>query len=157
MARVKKQRIVDSPPLFSVYKPLGVMRGALQQLPLALDEYEAIRLADYQGLDHAEAAEEMEISRSTFSRLIEKARHKMALFLIEGKELYIEGGNVHFRGNVIRCQSCGHMFNINMETKISDCPECGSQALLNLAGGFGHGRCCIKRQKLEEEKKNGSK
>jgi len=152
MARIKKQRIVDSPPLFTAYKPSGIMRGALQPLPLALDEYEAIRLADYQGLDHAQAADEMEISRSTFSRLIEQARRKMALFLIEGKELYIEGGNIHFRGNVIRCQGCGHMFNINIETSVSECPECGSTELLNLAGGFGHGRCCATRHINNGEK-----
>lgn len=150
MARIKKQRIVDSPPLFNVYKPAGVARNQLQQLPLALDEYEAIRLADYQGMDHAEAAQEMEISRSTFSRLIEEARKKMAQFLIEGKELYIEGGNIHFRGNVIRCQICGHMFNIKIGTVLSECPECGSKELLNLAGGFGHGLCCVNRTNKEE-------
>ena len=145
MARTKKQRIVDSPPLYSSYKPAGVMRSALQPLPLALDEYESIRLADFMGLDHAEAAEEMEISRSTFSRLIERARQKLAAFLVEGKELYIEGGNVHFRGNIIRCLDCGHMFNINIEADISLCPKCSSKKLLNLAGGFGHGRCCVNR------------
>ena len=151
MARIKKQRIVESPPLFSAYKPSGVMRGQLQQLPLALDEYEAIRLADYQGMDHAEAAEEMEISRSTFSRLIEQARHKMSLFLIEGRQLYIEGGNIHFRDNVLRCQSCGHMFSITMDASLSKCPECGSAELLNLAGGFGHGRCCARRNMTSED------
>lgn len=145
MARSKKQRIVNSPPLYNSYKPTGVMRSALQPLPLALDEYEAIRLADFMGMDHAEAAEEMEISRSTFSRLIERARGKMAAFLVEGKELYIEGGNIHFRGNIIRCFDCGHMFNINIEADISECPKCNSGNLLNLAGGFGHGRCCANR------------
>ncbi len=150
MARIKKQRIVDSPPLFSTYKPAGIMRSELQQLPLALDEYEAIRLADYQGMDHAEAAAEMEISRSTFSRLIEEARKKMAQFLIEGRELYIEGGNIHFRGNVIRCRSCGYMFNIKIGTVLSECPECGSSELLNLAGGFGHGLCCVNRTNSRE-------
>lgn len=152
MARIKKQRSVESPPLFSAYKPLGIMRSELQPLPLALDEYEAIRLADYEGLDHADAADEMEISRSTFTRLIEQARKKIALFLIEGKQLYIEGGNVHFRGNVIRCKSCGYMFNITMGTALTNCPECGSSDLLNLAGGYGHGKCCALHHSNEERK-----
>ncbi len=143
MARTKKERIVERPPLFTGYKPLGIMRGSLQKLPLALDEYEAIRLADYLGMDHAEAANEMEISRSTFTRLIERARAKMARFLIEGKELFIEGGNIHFRGNIIRCQSCGYMFNIQIGKQVKECPECHSHSLMNLAGGFGHGRCCV--------------
>lgn len=143
MARTKKNRIVDRPPLFTGYKPMGVKRGSLKKLPLALDEYEAIRLADYLGLEHAEAADEMGISRSTFTRLIERARVKMARFLIEGNELFIEGGNVHFRGNIIRCQSCGHMFNIPIGRNMDQCPECHSHNLINLAGGFGHGRCCV--------------
>ncbi len=135
--------MVHCPPLFIAYKPMGIMRSALQRLPLAIDEYEAIRLADYLGMDHAEAAQEMEISRSTFSRLIEKSRNKMAQFLIDGKELFITGGNIHFRGNVIRCQDCGHMFKTRIETSFFECPECNSKKLINLAGGFGHGRCCI--------------
>lgn len=143
MPRLKKQKMVHSPPLFTAFKPMGIMHSALQQLPLALDEYEAIRLADYLGMDHAAAAEEMEISRSTFSRLVVEARNKIACFLIEGKVLQIEGGRIHFRGNVIRCQNCGHMFNISMETEFHECPECHSDKLLNMAGGFGHGRCCV--------------
>ncbi len=121
------------------------MRSDLQRLSLALDEYEAIRLADYLGLDHTEAAQEMGISRSTFSRLIEKARQKTAQFFIEGKELCIEGGNIHFLGNVIRCHECGHMFNIDIGQSVSKCPECHSAKLVNLAGGFGHGLCCTER------------
>ena len=144
------QKIVHQPPLYSAFKPMGVKKDALQTLPLSLDEYEAIRLADYIGMDHAEAAEEMEISRSTFSRLIDQARQKMAKFLVEGKELYIEGGNIHFRGNIIRCQDCGHMFNIKIHTSVSKCPECESANLINLAGGFGHGRCCIRNQNRGE-------
>jgi len=151
MPRSKKEKIVHSPPLFSVYKPAGIMRSDLQRLSLALDEYEAIRLADYLGLDHTEAAQEMEISRSTFSRLIEKARQKTARFLIEGKELCIEGGNIHFRGNVIRCHDCGHMFNIDIGQSVSQCPECRSTNLVNLAGGFGHGRCCTERGQDQSE------
>lgn len=142
MSRPKKERMVHQPPLYTAFKPVGIMGSALQQLALNLDEYEAIRLADYLGMDHAEAAEEMEISRSTFTRLIEEARKKVSQFLIEGKQLYIEGGNIHFRGNVIRCLDCGHMFNTGFENDLIKCPACGSTNLMDLAGGFGHGRCC---------------
>ncbi|MEJ2054426.1 MAG: DUF134 domain-containing protein [Calditrichaceae bacterium] len=146
MPRSKMQKMVHQPPLFTSFKPMGVPRNALNSLPLTLDEYEAIRLADYLGMDHAEAAEEMEISRSTFTRLIEQARKKTAQFLVEGKELYIEGGNVHFRGNILRCKDCGHMFNTDIRSSVSKCPECESGNLINLAGGFGHGRCCVRHQ-----------
>ena len=93
-------------------------------------------------LMHAEAADEMEISRSTFTRLIEKARKKIADFLIQGKLLTIEGGSIHFRNNIIHCQDCGHMFKTNIDNAITECPACHSKNLLNLAGGFGHGKCC---------------
>jgi len=142
MPRPKKDRIVHRPPLFTSFKPIGIVGRTLEAITLSLDEFEAIRLADYMGMEHSEAAEEMEISRSTFTRLIEKARNKISHFLIEGKGLFIEGGNVHFRGNVIRCQECGHMFNTSFEQELSKCPCCGSDKLLDLAGGFGHGRCC---------------
>ena len=151
MPRMKKNKIVSSPPLCSVFKPAGIMRSSLQQICLALDEYEAIKLADYQGKDHKDAALEMEISRSTFTRLIEKARRKTAQFLIEGKELCIEGGRIHFRDNIIRCHDCGHMFKINMSKSVSRCPACHSENLLNLAGGFGHGRCCAENEDQERD------
>lgn len=145
MARPKRDRIVHTPPLFSEFKPTGVASRFLDQTILSLDEFEAFRLADALGLSHAEAAEEMDISRSTFTRLIEESRKKIAELIIEGKILTIEGGNIHFRNNIIRCNDCGHMFNININASISICPECHSKNLVNLAGGFGHGKCCRNR------------
>lgn len=142
MPRPQDSRIVHEPPLFTEFKPMGIRGHDLEQIQLALDEFEAFRLADYNGLSHAEAANEMGISRSTFSRLIEKTRKKIADFIIQGKWLVIEGGSIHFRNNIIRCQSCGHMFKINISTTITECPACQSKNLINLAGGFGHGKCC---------------
>lgn len=142
MPRPKKQRIVHEPPIFTEFKPLGIAGRHLERTSLFLDEFEAFRLCDYDGLSHAEAANEMEISRSTFTRLIEVARKKIAALIIHGKLLTIEGGNIHFRNNIIRCHDCGHMFNININRSISECPSCQSKNIINLAGGFGHGRCC---------------
>ena len=134
--------MVHEPPLFTEFKPMGIKGQELEQIQLTLDEFEAFRLADFMGLMHAEAADEMGISRSTFSRLIERARKKIADCIVQGKWLTIDGGMVHFRNNIIRCQSCGHMFRINISNTISECPACHSKNLINLAGGFGHGRCC---------------
>ena len=142
MPRPQDNRIVHEPPLFSEFKPMGARGRNLEQILLTLDEFEALRLADFNGLTHAEAADEMEISRSTFTRLIEKARKKIADFLIQGKLLTIEGGSIHFRNNIIHCQDCGHMFKTNIDNAITECPACHSKNLLNLAGGFGHGKCC---------------
>ncbi|MCK5677270.1 MAG: DUF134 domain-containing protein, partial [Flavobacteriaceae bacterium] len=89
-----------------------------------------------------EAANEMEISRSTFSRLIVKSRKKIAEYFFQGKLLTVDGGNIHFRKNIIQCSNCGCMFKINIEVSMTECPECHSKDLLSLAGGFGHGECC---------------
>ena len=143
MPRPKKERKVHKPPFYTRFKPTGIAAKDLKQLILSLDEYEAIRLADFYGMSQEEAAEEMEISRPTFTRLIEQARKKMADFLINGKVLTLDGGNIHFKNNVIKCEDCGHMFTISLQANIQNCPNCDSSNLTNLAGGFGHGRCCI--------------
>lgn len=142
MPRTEKDRIVHTPPLYTEFKPIGVPVQELIQVILTLDEFEAFRLADYIGLSHAESADQMGVSRSTFSRLIEKSRKKISEFIIEGRVLSIEGGNIHFRNNIIRCQDCGHMFKITIQKEVLECPHCHSANLLNLAGGFGHGKCC---------------
>ncbi len=142
MSRPQYNRIVHEPPLYSEFKPVGVRGHSLQKIVLTLDEFEAFRLADQLGYSHAMAADEMGISRSTFSRLIEKARKKIADFLIYGRMLTIEGGAVHFRMNIIQCRDCGHMFKISFQEHIVECPVCRSRKLMNLAGNFGHGKCC---------------
>jgi len=143
MPRPQSNRIVYEPPLFCEFKPIGVRGQDLKQIVLTLDEFEAFRLADQLGLSHAIAADEMEISRSTFSRLVAKARKKIADFIIQGRLLTIGGGSVHFRFNIIQCQDCNHMFRMNLSQAITECPSCNSNKIINLAGSFGHGKCCI--------------
>ncbi len=144
MSRPVKERTVNNPPLFTEFKPLGAAARFLGEIQMTLDEYEAFRLTDYEGLSHEEAADEMGISRSTFTRLIEKSRKKIAELIVNGKLLSIDGGNIHFRKNIIRCNDCGYMFKTNFHAVFEKCPECGSANLINLAGGFGHGKCCAK-------------
>ena len=81
MPRPKSNRIVHEPPLYTGFKPVGARAQTLEVIDLTLDEFEALRLADQMAMSHAEAAEEMEISRSTFTRLIEQARKKLADFI----------------------------------------------------------------------------
>lgn len=142
MPRPKNNRIVYEPPSYTEFKPAGVSIKSLEKIQLSLDEFETIRLADMLGMSHEEAANEMGISRSTFSRLIVKSRKKIANFFFHGKLLSVTGGNIHFRKNTIKCPNCGHMFKIDIGTTMSACPECSSKNLLSLAGNFGHGECC---------------
>jgi len=147
MPRPQKNRIIKEPPVFTQFKPVGVPGRIIQTVTLSIDEYEALRLSDFTGMSQEEAADEMEISRPTFTRLIEAARKKIGEMIVNGKMLVIEGGNIHFRENLIKCRNCGHMFNIRIEDDIRKCPSCGSNELINLAGGFGHGRCCGNRKR----------
>jgi len=143
--RPKKERIVKHPPIHSAFKPIGCRKNSLETVLLSLDEFEAIRLADLEGNEHSEAAEKMEISRSTFTRLIEKARKKIADFIVSGKLLTIEGGIIHFRANKYQCKSCAKIFPIDWNEEDKKCPECGSENLISIAENFGHGKCCRNR------------
>lgn len=142
MARPEKNRNVLAPPSFSNFKPVGRRLADSQRVLLTLDEYEALRLADYDGLEHSEAAEKMQISRPTFTRLITKARQKTAEFIVEGKALQIDGGAVHFSQNMILCLKCGNRYPASLNKKVFICPECGSEKHEDLARNFGHGKCC---------------
>jgi len=76
------------------FKPRGIPSVDLEEVVLSLDEFEAIRLADYEQLYQEEAATRMHISRQTFGRIVEAAHKKIADVLINAKALKIEGGEV---------------------------------------------------------------
>jgi predicted DNA-binding protein (UPF0251 family) len=63
---------------------------ALEEIELAADEMEALRLADAEGLYHAEAAAQMGVSRQTFDRIVNAARSKVARALAGGMALKIQ-------------------------------------------------------------------
>jgi len=142
MGRPRKNRKVKRPPRFAQFKPLGIPSRQLGELTLSLDEYEALRLADGEGYDQAEAAELMNISRPTFTRLIESARYTMAVFLEKGPLLTIEGGSVHFLKDQWWCRQCGKAFSADMDSLLTTCPVCKSKDLHSLAEQYGHGKCC---------------
>lgn len=64
----------------------------LESVYLTLDEFEAIRLADFEGLEQKDAAKRMKISRPTFSRIISSAHIKIGDALVSIKAIRIEGG-----------------------------------------------------------------
>lgn len=97
MPRPRKRRIVTHRPRATIYKPAGVPLDGLQQVTLLQEELEALRLADLDGLTQAQAAARMEVSRSTFQRIISQARRQVARALAEGHALQIQGGTFDFR------------------------------------------------------------
>ena len=88
--RKRINRQVDADHSGICFKPCGIKRVQLQRVELFEDEMEAIRLADYEGLYQQECADKMGISRTTFSRLIESARKKIADALLNTKALRIK-------------------------------------------------------------------
>jgi predicted DNA-binding protein (UPF0251 family) len=95
--RPRKRRILTQTPRPAIYKPAGVPLDDLSRVTLLHEEQEALRLADLEGLTQTEAAERMSISRSTFQRIVTRARRQVALALIEGHALHIEGGTFEVR------------------------------------------------------------
>jgi predicted DNA-binding protein (UPF0251 family) len=93
---------------------------------LTLDEYEAMRLADFDQLYQEHAAGKMHISRQTFGRVIESAHHKIAEALIHGKAIIIEGGEVTVRNSKeFKCKICQCTIRQRqVATGTVHCPKC---------------------------------
>jgi predicted DNA-binding protein (UPF0251 family) len=103
MSRPQKCRRVAFLPNVTYFKPAGIPLRALEEVMLSLEEAEAIRLKDLEGLDQEESAEKMNISRPTFQRILASARQKMADALLYGKAIRIEGGNFEMAWHRFRC------------------------------------------------------
>ena len=93
MTRPKKKRVVRFDPKATYFKPRGVPLSEIEEVTLRIEEVEALRLADLENLSQTEAASEMEISQSTFHRIISSARKKISKALISGKAIKVEGGD----------------------------------------------------------------
>jgi len=94
MPRPRHCRRVARMPQSNYYKPRGVPLSELEQVTLAVDELEALRLTNLEELYQADAAEKMNVSRQTLGRILESARKKVTDALVNGKALLIEGGTV---------------------------------------------------------------
>jgi predicted DNA-binding protein (UPF0251 family) len=93
MPRPPKCRRVAYLPEATYFKPAGIPLRALSEVRLSIEEAEAIRLKDLEGLEQEPSAEKMNISRPTFQRVLASARQKIADALLKGKAIRIEGGN----------------------------------------------------------------
>ncbi len=157
MPRPKRCRRVAGPPGCLVFKPAGVPASNLTEVVLELDELEALRLADFEGLYQEQAAERMNVSRQTFGRIVTAARRKVAQVLIEGQALRIEGGVVEIpEQRTFTCQACQHEWQLpygtgcpaacpacnSVDFRRSDKGACGGRRRRGPCGGRGQGRRC---------------
>jgi len=135
MGRRQLWRKVSSVPLITYFKPAGIRMTELHEVQLLVEEAEAIRLRDLEGMEQEECASKMSISRSTFSRILDSARQKIADALLNGKAIRIEGGNFEMAVRRFRCLE-GHEWEVPFETMISDppelCPKCDTPSIMPL-------------------------
>ena len=128
MPRPRGCRRVAGPPGCVLFKPAGVPASRLAEIILAIDELEAVRLADLEGLYHGEGARQMNVSRQTFGRIVASARRKVAQALVNGMSLRIEGGEIEIaERRTFVCLACGQEWQLPFGTgRPATCPQCGS-------------------------------
>ncbi|MDY0103521.1 MAG: DUF134 domain-containing protein [Lentimicrobium sp.] len=126
MSRPRRSRKIFRPPLIGGYLPYGSSKDNGESVSLLFEEYEAIRLADYEGLPQQDAAFRMGISRPTFSRVYDMARQKIAKAIVEGLPFKIDGGSVYFSELWYKCDHCNTSFSTAVENEPENCPVCRS-------------------------------
>jgi len=105
LARPRKGKIVCELPKFERFGPKG--QGSLTHIVMTVEEYESIRLMNYEGLTQEESAKMMAIGRSTFQRIYDDARKKIAQSLVDGITIVIEGGDYKICKDMGKCQQRG--------------------------------------------------
>ena len=103
MARPPKPRKVCSHPRCTDFAPQA---PGGETVTMSIDEYEAIRLIDFEGLSQEECARQMEVARTTAQSIYARARQKLAQYLVRGDRLRIEGGDIRLCQH--RSHACGH-------------------------------------------------
>ena len=151
MPRPLKCRRVEVLPGVTYLKPAGIPLRVLEEVRLSVEEAEAIRLKDLEGLEQEQGAERMNISRPTFQRVLASGRQKVADALLNGKAIRIEGGSFEMALSRFKCLN-GHEWEVPFEVMTSAppqlCPTCSTASIEPLlpAGpgwrgrGFGRGQ-----------------
>ena len=127
--RPKNIRKVNNMPSVAGFKPIASNSSRKDTIFLHFEEYEAIRLCDYEMKTQQEASVSMGVSRPTLSRIYTSARQKIAQALVRGVAIMIEGGVAYTDSEWFHCGVCGLVFNnINPTLKIRkmECPICHS-------------------------------
>ncbi len=122
MPRPPKCRRVEFLPDVTYFKPAGIPLRNLEEVRLSVEEAEAIRLKDLDGLEQEQGAQRMNISRPTFQRVLASARQKIADALLHGKAVKIEGGNFAMAWHRFHCLN-GHEWDVPFEVMAGESPE----------------------------------
>ncbi|GIM29088.1 UPF0251 protein [Clostridium polyendosporum] len=150
MPRPIKCRKVEFLPEYTYFIPTGKRKCELEEIVLKVEELEAMRLKDIEELNQEECAERMHVSRQTFQNIIDSARKKIAIALIEGKAINISGGNYTRNVCQFKCLSCGNTYEIRYEEDRSVCPVCGlNEVICSKKSNFCH-RICSKHDTTDK-------
>ena len=133
MARPTNSRKITTPPKMIGFKPYGLKKSKKESIVLNYDEFEGFRYINYDNIQQDEAAKRMEISRPTFTRLYNNALKKIASAFVEGKSIEIEGGNVYFENEWLRCTKCFKLIEGKQNhVRCLNCKLFGKNELVNL-------------------------
>lgn len=131
MARPTKWRKIEHIPSVLYFVPSAAAVEGPQNV-LKMEELEAIRLKDLEGLEQEECAVKMGVSRPTFQRILILAREKIADSLINGKAIHVEGGSFTRNICLVKCLDCEKEWDERYEALDAvrsgtyACPTCGS-------------------------------
>ena len=115
------------------FKPYGMQKCDKGPLILKYEEFESIRLIDYDLLSQDLAAKQMNISRPTFTRIYNRALKTIAKAFVEGKVIEIEGGNFQFEHDWYKCRKCHKLIQgIENHNRCKDCKSFNSNELINI-------------------------
>lgn len=136
-----KCRTVEGEPVVTCFKPNGIPAKLLEEIILTVDELEAVRLDDFEGLYQEEAAKKMGISRQTFGNIITSAHKKIADCIVNGKALKIKGGTISMKRRFL-CSGCKNEWEEPFGTgRPEECPKCGSKKFQRANKGSGGCGC----------------
>jgi predicted DNA-binding protein (UPF0251 family) len=128
MPRPSKCRRVAYLPEITYFKPAGHPLRDLEEVVLSVEEVEAIRLKDIEGLEQEAGAARMNVSRPTFQRILASARQKVADAILNGKAVSIKGGNFEMASRRFRCGR-GHEWELAVPVfnTPENCPTCRTE------------------------------
>lgn len=132
MVRPRGIRKIFQEPKIRCFKPdFDSDKDNIKLIEITIDEFEAIRLKDYQGIKQRKAAEIMDVSQPTFHRILNLARGKIAKALVEGKIIEIKGGDLVADKERYKCKSCGFEW-YSPDKEYEQCPDCKSEDIYKI-------------------------
>ena len=131
MPRQKRSRLILNPPSIKGMSAFGIQKRSSEKVSLYFEEYQAIKLLDYEGMTQEQAAVHMTVFRPTHNAYLRDSQTKSSQSTNRRERLVIRGGKFHFDDSWFRCPSCKANFNI-YDKSGKKCPVCGSTEIISL-------------------------